>query len=208
MSTPGLARVDATSTFKMSSSGPHSAFFYGTLMAPKVLSRVCFGQNLPNSTTNRLSSLTFAPALLAGYRRHRVKNADYPGIIPNSNAEVRGTYVTGLTDGDIFRLDQFEGNEYERRKVKVQILQESKVISITGTTGEVPPLARHVIEEEVECETYVFTGGDEFLEAEEWDFDEFVKEKMWRWVGRDGEEQGEYRGQSRFLISMFYSDCC
>ena len=90
---------------------------------------------------------------------------------------VRGTYVTGLTDGDIWRLDVFEGDEYERVRVRLRILQE---VGEEGGKGN------------VEGETYVWVAGRERLEEEEWDFGEFVREKMGRWVG-GGEFEGELR---------------
>jgi hypothetical protein len=102
-----------------------------------------------------------------------VKSADYPAILPSSaTSSVRGTLVTGLTDGDIWRLDIFEGSEYTRRKVMVKVLNQDD--------GE---------GEEVEAETYIWVAGAHRLEEQEWDFDEFVKEKMGRWVG--GDEMGE-----------------
>ena len=118
----------------------HSAFFYGTLMAPPVLHRVIWGPSstissstAPTPTPNpppHASPLLIRPAVLPGYRRHRVRGADYPAIVPCSDdgksegdgksetsdhaAAVRGTLVQGLTDGDIWRLDIFEGGEYKR----------------------------------------------------------------------------------------------
>lgn len=39
--------------------------------------------------------------------------------------------------------------------------------------------------EEVEAETYIWVAGADRLEPEEWDFSEFVRDKMKRWVGND-----------------------
>lgn len=89
---------------------------------------------------------------------------------------MRGTLVTGLTDGDIWRLDIFEGDEYTRRRVKVKVLK---------------PDSDDVGEEEVECETYIWTAPAERLEKSEWDFDEFVRDKMRRWVGREASDADE-----------------
>ena len=117
--------------------------------------------------------------------RKRVVGCDYPAIVPDGEREdgnrrsdgdakeeascVRGTYVEGLTDSDIWRLDIFEGEEYERIKVRCRILGEG---------------------EEVEAETYVWReeGG---LESGEWDFEVFVREKMGKWVGGREEFEGE-----------------
>ena len=150
-------------------------------MAPPVLHRVCHGSSTPSAFQKSL--LTIRPALLPGYRRHKVRGCDYPAIMPSigpfeSSAGtgecVRGTCVTGLTDGDIWRLDIFEGDEYERVRVKVRILQEVGDEDGKGNVGA----------EEVEVETYVWVAGRERLEEEEeWDFAEFLREKMGRWVG-------------------------
>ena len=152
-------------------------------MALPVLHRVCHGTS--NPSTFQKSLLTIQPALLPHYRRHKVRGCDYPAIMAtsssfptSSSAEtgagdcVRGTYVTGLTDGDIWRLDIFEGDEYKRKRVQVRVLE----------TGE-----------EVEAETYVWIAGRARLEEEEWDFGEFVREKMGRWVGCGQEYEGELR---------------
>ncbi|KAF2140200.1 uncharacterized protein K452DRAFT_273808 [Aplosporella prunicola CBS 121167] len=190
--------------------GDHKAFFYGTrqcpkpsapacltppsttgtLMAPAVLHRVCHGTPTPNDFQKSL--LTARPALLPSYRRHKVRFADYPAILPDVDpaACVRGTFVTGLTDGDIWRLDLFEGSEYKRERVRVKVLAADGGIDAAG-------VAHHDTKEtgeEVEVETYVWIAGKHKLEDEEWDFDEFVREKIGRWVGRGANE--EYAGTS------------
>lgn len=83
-------------------------------------------------------------------------------------------YVTGLTDANMYHLDQFEGSEYERKKVKARLL--SKVGDDKGNGN--------VEGEEVECEVYVFNnpGG---LEDREWDFEEFRTQKMKNWTRED-----------------------
>ncbi|KAK4694839.1 hypothetical protein P7C71_g2806, partial [Lecanoromycetidae sp. Uapishka_2] len=89
---------------------------------------------------------------------------------------VRGTYVQGLTDGDQWRLDVFEGDQYRRVKVTPRLLNEG---------GEVD----RDVGEEVEAETYVWVDEETGLEEGEWDFEVFRKEKMGRWVG--GSEEYE-----------------
>lgn len=158
---------------------PHSAFFYGTLMAPQVLHRVCHGSTSPSNPIYTTSSLTTKPAILHAHRRHRVRHADYPAIlpVPDPASTVRGTYVTGLTHADIWRLDIFEGSEYARRRVAVRVLD----VVGDDVSGE-----GNVEGAEVECETYVWVAGAERLEAREWDFGEFQREKMRYWVGSEG----------------------
>jgi hypothetical protein len=45
--------------------------------------------------------------------------------------------------------------------------------------------------EEIEAETYIWTAGAHRLEAEEWDFAEFIRDKMKRWVGGEATERDE-----------------
>jgi hypothetical protein len=135
----------------------NTGFFYGTLMAPSVLRRVIFGQNLPDSTTKRpLPSPR--PALLKDFQRHRVKNCDYPAIVSKTDAMVRGTLVTGLTEGDWWRLDVFEGDDYTREVVKVLIRKDSKRKDIQ-TDSEWDTLDEKELEddgEEILAQTYVW----------------------------------------------------
>ena len=92
--------------------------------------------------------------------------------------------MQGLTSGDIWRLDIFEGDEYVRRKVKVRVLE---------TVGDEDGRGNVLGEEEVEAETYVWVAGEGLLEEGEWDFGVFQKEKIGRWVGASGEYDGELR---------------
>ncbi|KAI9763948.1 MAG: hypothetical protein M1840_008982 [Geoglossum simile] len=138
-------------------------------MAPRVLYRVCYGNADPEPWQARL--LTIKPAALHDFCRYRVQYADYPAIIQQANSTVRGTFVAGLTPGDISRLDYFEGGDYARRKVKVRVLAKAENSSEKDAEGE-----------EVETEAYVWIGREGDLEDSEWDFDEFVREKMALWA--------------------------
>jgi gamma-glutamylcyclotransferase (GGCT)/AIG2-like uncharacterized protein YtfP len=174
----------------------HTAFFYGTLMAPQVLHRVIWGSQTP-PTPAHASLLRIRPAILHAHRRHKVKHADYPAILPtkdSAKASVRGTLVEGLTDGDIWRLDIFEGSEYKRRKVQVRVLETKKGDNEMGDLSQKED--ENVEGEEVDAETYIWTAGANRLEQEEWDFAEFVKDKMKHWVGEEGAEADEgFRGR-------------
>lgn len=151
----------------------HAAFFYGTLMAAEVFFTVCY--RFSNENVSLLKSLhDFKPAILHGFCRRRVKDADYPGITPDEDHEVRGMYVTGLTDANMYHLDAFEGAEYERQTVKVRLLSQ-----VGDDKGR-----GNVEGEEVECEVYVFKYPEE-LEDREWDFEEFRKHKMKKWTRED-----------------------
>ncbi|KAI0167041.1 BtrG-like protein [Hypoxylon sp. FL1284] len=157
------------------SEGTHAAFFYGTLMAPEVFSSVCYGSSLDKASLVKTLH-EFKPAILHEYCRRRVRGVDYPGIFPDKDHQVRGTYVTGLTDANMTKLDFFEGGEYERRTVKVRLL--SKVGDDKGHGN--------VEGDEVSCDVYVFLDSNE-LEDREWDYEEFRTQKMKKWT-RAGHE--------------------
>lgn len=145
-------------------------------MAPQVLHRVVYGTTKP--TPLQISRLIIEPAILPQYTRHRVRHCDYPAIVPSTEpgACVRGTYVRGLTTHDQRRLDIFEGDQYERMRLRLYLLDDE------GNRGK-----------EMEAETYVWAEDMRGLENGEWDFEEFRKEKMGRWVGSDEEYEGELR---------------
>ncbi|KAL8758857.1 MAG: hypothetical protein Q9184_003792 [Pyrenodesmia sp. 2 TL-2023] len=147
-------------------------------MEPQVLYRVCYGSSTPTSFQKSL--LTIRPAILHAHCRRRVLDRDYPAIIPSPHDSVRGTYVQGLTAGDVFRLDIFEGHEYERRKIKIRTLD---VAGNDGGEGNIEG-------EEVEAATYIWVASEAELEDGEWDFGEFRREKMQRWIGGRDEYDG------------------
>jgi hypothetical protein len=182
-------------------------------MAPQILHRVIHGQAEPEPWQKDLVAIR--PAILHGYRRHRVKGADYPGLLPaRLSSAVLGTVVTGLTDGDMYRLDLFEGGEYQKRKVKVQLLRSpgSAANLMPGATGSPGALSsndrgaseviKSVLEDtaneeltddhksqetnnEIEAYTYIWMAGDDRLEDAEWDFESFKRDKMEWWVNAD-----------------------
>jgi len=191
--------------------GDHTFFFYGTLIAPQILYRVCYGTQNPEPWQK--SRLTMRPALLHGFRRHRVRGRDYPGIVPVSNsnnnatgtssdkimmtttnasvqegASVLGSLVSGLTDGDVRRLDQFEGSQYEKCQVRVRVLRSIASSSQEeGLKDALNAAQTHVSEEgeEIEATAYVWISGREWLEDAEWDFETFKRDKMKWWVAAD-----------------------
>jgi gamma-glutamylcyclotransferase (GGCT)/AIG2-like uncharacterized protein YtfP len=173
----------------MTTPGPHTAFFYGTLMAPSVLYRVIYGN--PKPTPAQIRQTTSTSALLDGYQRRKVRGCDYPAITTSEGGSVRGLLVTGLTDEHLDRLDTFEGFQYEREVVRVRVLRE-------GDDGE---------EEIVEAETYVWDveegeGEEGGLEGEEWDFEEFQREKIHRWDGVLDWEDSGFEDVDRMVAEM------
>ena len=145
-------------------------------MAPAVLYRVLYGTTDPELWQKKLT--TVRPALLPSHRRHHVKFASYPAIVPCDGSSVRGSVVTGLTQGDVYRLDIFEGSQYERKKVKVKVLKNVGLDAVLQN-GD---LEDHT-SEEVDAETYIWKDDLDGLEDGEWDFEEFKREHMRFWVG-------------------------
>jgi hypothetical protein len=85
--------------------------------------------------------------------------------------------VQNLTKADVIRLDAFEGDvpplpttpltqEYERRDVTVDLMEEERKI----------PAA-----------TYIWIASEDRLAKEEWNFEEFCREKIGRWTGKSEE---------------------
>ncbi len=82
-------------------------FAYGTLMWPEVL----------ESVIGRRPAAE--PAVLAGFRRQRVKGEHYPVMVRLAESAVEGMLYRGLTDEEFRHLDLFEGAEYDRAGVHV-----------------------------------------------------------------------------------------
>ncbi|EPE05013.1 disease resistance protein [Ophiostoma piceae UAMH 11346] len=162
-----------TSAGAASASEPETAssFFYGTLMAPEVFFTVCYRLGRPPAAL--IKQHPFQDAMLHGYTRHRVQGQDYPGIIEDSTegACVRGMLAEGITETNMHRLDVFEGREYERRTVDVDIEVEG-------------------VKKTVKAQVYVYKKPDR-LERREWDFEEFRREKMHKWARADLTFEGE-----------------
>jgi hypothetical protein len=189
-----------------------SAFFYGTLMHPKILKRVLH---------NDASHLQICPAILMDYTRHKVKFADYPAILPCERSRtllgreltqeensVRGTLVTGFTAMDIMFLDVFEGDQYVRLEVYVHPLgrltpvpSDAAVTSSEATAegpgclipAALPPLpSASELAQPIPAQTYVWCLDDGGLEKELWSFDEFVSKNAYKWIGTGARNNEDY----------------
>lgn len=194
--------------------GDHTLFFYGTLLAPPVLHRVIYGTSTPTPETHpAMNYLRIRPALLRGYRRHRVAYADYPAVVPESGGVVRGSVVSGLTQGDVYRLDIFEGSQYAKADVDVEVLEGVSVYEAApgedraqqGEGEAAPPPASSPSSsstETVRAQTYVWSSCRADLDPQEWNFEEFKRLKMRRWMGdatwSDGDDDGEVQVDEGF----------
>jgi Gamma-glutamyl cyclotransferase, AIG2-like len=136
------------------------------------------------------------PAILHEYRRQAVRGAAYPAIVPCPSGKVLGTYITGLSDGDMHCLDRYEseGFLYKRRKVRVKLLKDLNI------TDKIPSGDLEKREgEEVETETYVWARSLSELENREWDFERFRRYEMKGfWETDDGfEDAAAARGEQQ-----------
>ena len=94
-------------------------FVYGTLMDPEIMALVA--GEAGNGQTARLS----------GYVRRRVSGECYPAIVPQAGAVVDGLLYAGLSPKILERLDRFEGENYFRRTVLVELAEEKRVMAQT-----------------------------------------------------------------------------
>lgn len=84
-----------------------TAFVYGTLQLPEVLTRVL----------GRVPEMV--PARLHDHRRGRLTGERYPAVIAAPGAHVEGCALLGLSDAEWRLLDVYEGDLYERRLATV-----------------------------------------------------------------------------------------
>ena len=90
----------------------YSLFFYGTLRSEEVREAV-IGQKKYN----------ISHGILQKHKVYKVKNANYPLIkfTNQKSDEVEGILITDLTTEEIKKLDKFEGKNYFRQFVKINI---------------------------------------------------------------------------------------
>lgn len=86
-------------------------FFFGTLMDVDVLARV-----LGRPVDGR----ELEPAMLWGFRRHRVRHAPYPVIRRHGDGYVQGCLFRPASTDERCRVDHFESGEYAADTVQVQ----------------------------------------------------------------------------------------
>ena len=93
-------------------------FTYGSLMFPQVWSVVVRGDYKKQS------------ARLHGHQRRSIKGETYPAAIVALAADyIDGQLYLNINDEDMQRLDQFEGNDYEKIKAPVTLADNSRVMA-------------------------------------------------------------------------------
>ncbi|NMG35803.1 gamma-glutamylcyclotransferase [Azoarcus sp. TTM-91] len=118
-------------------------FTYGSLMCTDIMFGVAG------------LALQHEAAILRGHRRHPVRGEAYPGMVPAAGAQVAGVLYRDVPPAALVRLDAFEGEQYLRLTVKVEL-----------ASGRIE-----------DADTYVFRPEfAHLLVAGEWDFDSFLGE--------------------------------
>lgn len=88
---------------------PDRLFCYGTLRIPAIMRRV--SGTLPAARS----------ASLPDYGCYALAGLAYPGIVPEPGAYVGGVLYAGLGRAQIARLDAYEGEQYRRLRVWLEL---------------------------------------------------------------------------------------
>ena len=107
----------------------YHVFVYGTLLIPDILREV----------TGRQYAGT--PAVLRGYRRYRLRNRSYPGLVAESDAEVEGMLFE-VGPVALAALDRYEDPCYERHTLTVEVGEETRQAYVYV----IPDSRHHLIE--------------------------------------------------------------
>ena len=117
-------------------------FAYGTLMCGDIMYAVT-GRKPPSR-----------PGVLSAFRRSRIRGEHYPALVPEAEATVDGIVYHDIPEYLWHRLDRFEGEQYERRRIEVMLDDGTRLA----------------------CETYVFRlSCRQLLEPGEWDYPAFLE---------------------------------
>lgn len=104
--------------------------------------------------------LTPLPARLAGFRRAPVHGVEYPGMVPAAGHAVEGVLYLGLPAAAWPRLDAFEGDEYQRSEVEVELADGRRLMAWTYVFK--PEHAARLGEGEWDFQRFLETGKAKF----------------------------------------------
>jgi gamma-glutamylcyclotransferase (GGCT)/AIG2-like uncharacterized protein YtfP len=158
-------------------------FVYGTLMAEQVVT----------SLLGRMPSHT--KARVVGYTRHPVRDVVYPAVVPvtiTTRAEeddddvvgaaaVEGLLLQDLAPGEVQSLDWYEGTDYKRVTVLVELLPPDD--AITTTTNAEPSEAAAAVSTTTTTTISAFmyqwdTLLDRLDTERPWDYEAFVRNHL------------------------------
>ncbi|GAA5982857.1 hypothetical protein JCM10908_006812 [Rhodotorula pacifica] len=164
----------------------HPLFFYGTLCHAAVLQRVIGHPG---------EKLTSRDAILEDHVRLHIAGEDYPAVVSAETTSqrferplqaterrVQGVLVEGLSNEDVAMLDEFEGDEYDRRPCSVSLLPTSNSSSSLSEASAAP----------IPATVYLWTAPISRLEPRIWSFSDFLRDSAHRWVGTEGESNRYY----------------
>jgi gamma-glutamylcyclotransferase (GGCT)/AIG2-like uncharacterized protein YtfP len=131
-------------------------FVYGTLMAAPLLAWVLTG-----SSENAASILSRRKrAHICGFSRHPVRGSDYPALVRTENSVVDGFLVFPKNQAEWNKLDNFEGETYDRT-----------LVNAVGEDGM-----------GLEAYVYLWAGPQDALHVGCWDFVHFERERLDDWL--------------------------
>jgi gamma-glutamylcyclotransferase (GGCT)/AIG2-like uncharacterized protein YtfP len=168
--------------------GGAKIFVYGTLMAEQVVT----------SLLGRMPSHTKARVM--GYTRHPVRDVVYPAVIPAITitreeeddvvgaAAVEGLLLQDLAPGEMRRLDWYEGTDYKRVSVLVELLLPDDDNNDDTTTTKAEPSEKAAAVSTTRTTTTTTTTSaymyqwDSLLERldteRSWDYEAFVRNHL------------------------------
>lgn len=94
-------------------------FAYGTLMVPQMVRRL-LGRGI-----------TSVSGTLEDYACYAVKHQIYPAIVAVNGSNVSGLVYQDLMENDLEKLDQYEGDMYDRTEVRVQLSDGNYILCQT-----------------------------------------------------------------------------
>ena len=128
---------------------PDHCFTYGSLMCDDIMGAVCAA-----------APLSPLPARLAGFRRAPVIGVEYPGMVPAADGLVEGVLYLDLPATAWPRLDAFEGDEYQRSEVEVELAGGRRLMAWTYVFK--PEYAERLGEGEWDFQRFLETGKARF----------------------------------------------
>ncbi|KAI9295134.1 hypothetical protein K502DRAFT_232541 [Neoconidiobolus thromboides FSU 785] len=132
-------------------------FIYGSLQNLTVLKRVLSPK----------TEFTLLPATLKDYKRVTVKGALYPGIYFSDGELTEGKLFKNVTEEDIVKLDRFEGEDYNRTQIVVEVIKDN------GSKSKEMAMV------------YTWIGGEEKLSNTSWSLETFEKEHLTSFINME-----------------------
>lgn len=101
-----------------------SLFAYGSLQLPEVFEAVT---RLPRAG---------CPAVLRGFRRTKLKGFGFPAILADDSLETSGILYHSIENVGWQRLDAFEDDFYERKRVTIELADGGSCLAWTYVLAE------------------------------------------------------------------------